>query len=331
MFLKERKTIIWASVGCGNVCEVKSLPAMYKLEGSQVAGVFSRNQSKAADFVKRHSLSKVYSTVDELLADEDVDIVYIATPPGSHLEYALAALDAGKHVYVEKPMALNYSECLKMTRAAEAKGLKIFVAHYRRALPYFQLVKNMIEQGRIGKVLHVDMKLFHSPQATDTKPDLHWRLKPEVSGGGYFFDHAPHGIDIIQYLLQEVVVDAHGKSSNQGGLYAAEDTVVGTLQTEGGTQIQASWCYVVPAEIRTDELVFTGKEGQIRCSVFDFIPIELLQGGTAEKYQVQNPPQIQAPFIQTILNELRGEGNCLCNAQDALPTAWAMDKLVNRI
>jgi len=304
---------------------------MYKLEGSKVAGVFARNQSKAADFIKRHSLPKVYATVEELLADEQVDMVYVATPPGSHLEYTLAALDAGKHVYVEKPMTTYYADGLKMTRAAKAKGLKIFVAHYRRALPYFQLVKNMIDQGRIGRVLHVDMKLFHAPQPTDTKPDLHWRLQPELAGGGYFFDHAPHGIDIVQYLLGETITDATGKSNNFGRLYAAEDSVAGVMKTEHSIPIVASWCYVVAPEARTDQLVFTGTEGQIKCAVFDFNPIELLQGSKTEFFPVQNPMHIQMPYIQSIVNELRGEGSCSCHAEDALTTAWAMDKLVNRI
>lgn len=116
------KTVNWGIVGCGNVCERKSGPAMYKTPHSALAAVMRRDAEKAADFARRHNVPKSYTDAAALIADPEVDIVYVATPPGTHRELAVQALEAGKPVYVEKPMAMNHAECLEMIAAAEKPG-----------------------------------------------------------------------------------------------------------------------------------------------------------------------------------------------------------------
>lgn len=145
------KTVNWGIVGCGNVCERKSGPAMYKTPHSALAAVMRRDAEKAADFARRHNVPKSYTDAAALIADPEVDIVYVATPPGTHRELAVQALEAGKPVYVEKPMAMNHAECLEMIAAAEKAGQKLFVAYYRRALPYFLKVKELLDGGSVGQ------------------------------------------------------------------------------------------------------------------------------------------------------------------------------------
>jgi predicted dehydrogenase len=330
-FFMETNTITWAAIGCGSVCEVKSLPAMYKLPGSKVAGVFARNTAKATDFAQRHAIPKVYPTVQHLLADDDVDIVYIATPPDSHKAYTVAALDAGKHVYVEKPMGLNYAECLEMQRHAEMRNRKLFVAHYRRALPYFLQVKNLLQQGSIGKIITARWELYQPPYAKDRESTLPWRLEGSVAGGGYFFDLAPHGIDILQFLLNDDIADAHGFATNRGGLYAVEDGVAASFITHQGIAGTLQLSFVTTAAAKTDRLIFLGTEGELTCSVFAFTPILLCQNGLTQAFEAPKPQHIQMPLVETILQELRGNGKCPSHAIDALPTVMAMDKMVGRI
>ena len=106
--------IRWGIIGCGDVTEIKSGPALQKAEGSCLAAVMRRNGKLAADYARRHNVEKWYDDADKLIADPDVDAVYVATPPSSHKEYTISAAKASKPVYVEKPMALNYDECKEM-------------------------------------------------------------------------------------------------------------------------------------------------------------------------------------------------------------------------
>lgn len=199
------KTVNWGIVGCGNVCERKSGPAMYKTPHSALAAVMRRDAEKVADFARRHNVPKSYTDAAALIADPEVDIVYVATPPGTHRELAVQALEAGKPVYVEKPMAMNHAECLEMIAAAEKAGQKLFVAYYRRALPCFLKVKELLDGGSVGQPLTAEVRLLRPERPEDRDPArLPWRLRREVGGEGYFHDLAPHTLDILDFLLGEI-------------------------------------------------------------------------------------------------------------------------------
>ena len=175
------KTVNWGIVGCGNVCERKSGPAMYKTPHSALAAVMRRDAEKVADFARRHNVPKSYTDAAALIADPEVDIVYVATPPGTHRELAVQALEAGKPVYVEKPMAMNHAECLEMIAAAEKAGQKLFVAYYRRALLYFLKVKELLDGGSVGQPLTAEVRLLRPERPEDRDPArLPWRLRREV-------------------------------------------------------------------------------------------------------------------------------------------------------
>ena len=164
------ENVNWGILGCGDVCERKSGPPMYKTPHSALAAVMRRDAAKAADFARRHGVPKSYTDADALIADPGVDIVYVATPPDSHRELALKVLAAGKPVYVEKPMAMNHAECLDMIAAAERSGQRLFVAYYRRALPYFLKVKELLDSGAIGEVLSVEVRYFRPESPGDRDP-----------------------------------------------------------------------------------------------------------------------------------------------------------------
>src|SRR5512147_2302068 len=109
--------INWGIIGCGNVTEKKSGPAFGKVKGSKVIAVMRRDAAKAADYAKRHNISQWYSNADEIINHPGINAVYVATPPSSHAEYAIKAMEKGKVAYVEKPMAADYSDCIRMLEA----------------------------------------------------------------------------------------------------------------------------------------------------------------------------------------------------------------------
>ena len=135
-----------------------------------------RDAFLAEDYARRHNVPKFYSRASDLINDKEIDAVYIATPPSSHAEYAIEVIKAGKPVYIEKPMAASYSECLKINKAAEKYGVPVFVAYYRRTLPGFLMVKDLIEKGSIGNVRFVSLQLFKAPSQMKKKESFHGGL-----------------------------------------------------------------------------------------------------------------------------------------------------------
>ena len=191
----------WGIIGCGDVTEVKSGPAFQQVPGSELVAVMRRNGELAADYARRHGVPRWYARAEDLVDDKEVDAVYVATPPGSHLELALLACAAGKPVYVEKPMARSFSECRRMVEAFEAAKVPLFVAYYRRALARFRAVRDLVAAGKLGAITGASYRYAspaHRNVATGEPP---WRLRPEESGGGLFLDLGSHTLDILDFIL----------------------------------------------------------------------------------------------------------------------------------
>ena len=150
--------IKWGFIGCGEVTKTKSGPAFQKVEHSEVVAVMSRDGAKAKAYAKERGIRKWYDDAQELIDDPEVNAIYIATPPSSHATYAIMAMKAGKPAYIEKPMAVTYEECTRINRISKETGVPCFVAYYRRYLPYFQKVKEMVENGSIGNVINVQVR-----------------------------------------------------------------------------------------------------------------------------------------------------------------------------
>ncbi|WP_417015622.1 Gfo/Idh/MocA family protein [Alistipes sp.] len=325
-----KQTVRWGIVGCGDVCERKSGPPMYLTEHSELVAVMRRDGEKAADFARRHGVGRYYTDAAELIADPEVDIVYVATPPASHKELAIRALEAGKPVYVEKPMAMNHAECREMIAAAERARQPLFVAYYRRALPYFRRVKELLDDGRIGTPQQVEVRYLRPAGPEDRDPQhLPWRLRRDVGGEGYFYDMAPHTLDLLDFLFG-AVASARGVHRNLGGLYEVADTVTATLQFQSGVVGSGLWSFVAPPEEREDSVLITGSRGTLRFATFDFQPIELITPEGSEHFTIDPPQYIQGPMIRTIVDQLRGVGRCPSDGYSAARTSWVMDQIMKQ-
>ena len=170
------KQISWGFIGCGEVTEKKSGPAFAEVEGSHVEAVMSRSEKKARNYAERHNIRKWYTDAQELIDDPDINAIYIATPPSSHATFAIMAMRAGKPVYVEKPLAASYDDCVRINRISEQTGVPCYVAYYRRYLPYFQRVKDIIREGRIGNITNVQVRFSAPPE--------NWTITPPANCHG---------------------------------------------------------------------------------------------------------------------------------------------------
>lgn len=319
--------INWGIIGCGSVTEVKSGPAFSKVPGSKLTAVMRRDAAKAADYAKRHNVPKFYSNSSDLINDKNVDAVYIATPPGSHMEYALEVIRAGKPVYIEKPMALNYEECCVINEAAEKNNIPVFVAYYRRALPGFVMVKKMIEDGDIGKVRLIQMQLFKSPSEEETKGILPWRVMPEISGGGHFFDLACHQLDYFDFVFGPVQ-QVKSMAFNHGGLYKAEDFVAAEFLFPDNIVATGTWSFSFSADSNRDSIEILGEKGSIKFSTFSFEPIILTNSEGRKIFINERPEHVQYYLIDKIVRALEGKGPSPSTGISGARTSRVMDEVV---
>lgn len=325
------KILRWGFIGCGEVCEKKSGPAFSEVEGSSVVAVMSRTEAKARSYAERHGVPRWYTDAQQLIDDPEVNAVYVATPPSSHATFAIMAMRAGKPVYVEKPLASTYEDCARINRVSEQTGQPCFVAYYRRYLPYFQRVKDIIEQGAIGEPQNVQVRFAWPPRELDYgHPErLPWRLQPDIAGGGYFYDLAPHQFDLLQHIFG-VILEARGICANRGGLYQAEDSVSAVYRFENGLPGSGSWCFVAHESAREDRILVLGNRGSLSFSVFNYKPIEVHTSDGDERIEVENPPYVQYPLIKNVIEHLQGLAVCTCTSVSATPTNWVLDRILGK-
>ncbi|MEM6377126.1 MAG: Gfo/Idh/MocA family oxidoreductase [Bacteroidota bacterium] len=326
-------TVKWGILGVGDVCEVKSAPAMQFLAQSALVAVMRRNGAKAKDYANRHKVSKWYDQAEDLIQDPEVNAIYIATPPYAHEELTLKAAQAGKPVYVEKPMATTFAACKRMIAACEQSEVPLYVAYYRRMLPNFLYLKQLIDSGAIGEIRLVKIDLYQSIDpaiVTDAakQSSVNWRINPAIAGGGYFYDLAAHQLDYLDYVFGPIQT-ATGYAANQAGLYEAADIVTGNFTFKNGIQGIGSWCFTVDKSAEQDTMTIIGSKGKLTISFFGAPEIRLEKSDSkqSELLQFSLPHHIQEPLIQTIINDLLGKGICPSTGITAARTNRVMEEM----
>ncbi len=227
------KEIRWGMIGCGDVTEVKSGPGFYKAGHSRLVAVMRRNGELAADYARRHGVPRWHDDADAIIRATDIDAVYIATLTDTHCEYTLRCAAAGKPVYVEKPMAMTPAQCAAMVDACRAAGVPLWVGYYRRSLPRFLKVRDLVESGAIGSVRMVMSRVLQRLPAQSPGAAVPWRVDPALSGGGFFFEGACHTLDFLDFLFGPVET-VRAFAANQARAYQPEDLVVASLRFASG-------------------------------------------------------------------------------------------------
>lgn len=326
------KNIGWGFIGCGEVTEKKSGPAFNEVKGSHVVAVMSRSAEKAKSYAKRHNIKEWYTDPQELIDDPDVTAIYIATPPSSHATFAIMAMKAGKPVYIEKPLAASYEDCARINRISEETGVPCFVAYYRRYLPYFKKVKEIINSGKLGTIANVQIRFSVPPRDLDyqSSSNLPWRLQPDIAGGGYFYDLAPHQLDLLQDIFG-VITRAHGYCANRAHLYQAEDNISACFLFENGLPGSGSWCFVGHKSAKEDCVEVIGEKGMMSFSIYNYDPILLVTSEGTTSITVPNPPYVQLPIIRSVIEDLQGLGVCQCTSVSATPVNWVMDRILGKL
>jgi predicted dehydrogenase len=314
----------WGIIGCGDVTEVKSGPGFQKAAGSALVAVMRRDVARAHDYARRHGVPRVHERAADLIADPEVDAVYIATPPSSHCTLALATAAAGKRCLVEKPMALNHAECLRMVQAFASRDLPLWVAYYRRALPRFTLVRDLLGAGTIGRITSVHVHVL--APLTAGAASTTWRFDPAIAGAGLFFDLGSHCFDLLDFVLGPIS-DAWGASANTAAAYDAEDVTAASFAFRGGMLGTGLWNFNASRSV--DRLTFEGSEGSLVTPIFSDADVVVRRKDNEAVHAPRNPPHVHQPLIQAIVDELGGGPPAPSTGESAARTAWVMDRCVS--
>lgn len=315
--------IRWGIIGCGDVTEVKSGPAFNKVANSTLVAVMRRDEAKVRDYATRHNVPNWYTDATSLINDPTVNAIYVATPPSSHEAYTIAALNAGKPVYVEKPMSVDAAAAQRMTQAAIDNRQLLTVAHYRRAQPLYQKVKELIDTKVIGESRTIQIMLTRK---LISDPGKGWRVNSEIAGGGLFHDLAPHQLDILYHIFGEPL-RVEGMATNQAGTYSAPDVVSGTAVFQENIQFNGTWTFNLQSDRDNDVCEITGDKGAILFSFFGPTAIQLSIGDTREVISFDALPHVQQPMIEQVVKFFRGERANPCTGEEGVAVMKMIDAM----
>lgn len=321
-------TIKWGIIGVGDVAEVKSGPAFQKAQNSKLVAVMRRNTKKAADFAKRHNVPFWFDTIDEILAHPEINAIYIATPPSTHLEIAKQCLQANKFVYLEKPMTLNYVQTQELSNIINI-DTKIVVAHYRRALDTYKKVKELIDSRAIGKVLFTDLQILQSKKNNViAETEDNWRLQPAISGGGYFHDIAPHQIDLMYHYFGDIESASGFSSSSKND--GVDDIINGIIKFKNGVHFRGIWNFNASEKDVKDECKIYGEKGVITFSFYSD-DVHLSTEKEEKTFTFSNPQNIQLPMIAKTVDYFLNKGDNPCTVKEASEIIKMMDIFTGKI
>ena len=318
--------INWGIIGCGDVTEIKSGPAFNKVKNSTLVAVMRRDAAKAKDYAQRHGVAKWYDDAYHLINDADVNAIYIATPPSSHEQYTNAALNAGKPVYVEKPMAINAAAAKNMMNIANEKNIKLVVAHYRREQPMFKKIKQLLAEKIIGDIRFARLEFYKKSLTKEELqiPKTAWRVDNAIAGGGLFHDLAPHQLDLMYYFFGEAD-KINGIAINQQKLYNADDIVTGNILFKSGVMFTGLWCFTVDENEEKDVCEIIGSKGKISFSVFGEPKIMMTVEGKKENVLFEPLQHVQQPMIEKVVEYFLDEVPNPCSAEEGVKVMEMME------
>jgi len=314
----------WGLIGYGDLADKRVAAALKAANGGTLAGVWGRDFDKTRDFAQRHDIARAHESLESLLQSE-VGAIYVCTPPDSHAEYSCAALRAGKHVLVEKPMASSIAECERMVEAARENGVMLGVAYYRRAFPKMQKIKGLIDAGVLGVPTWVNIA-SHSWFAPTHDDPKHWRVEKSKSGGaGALADIGVHRLDLLDFWLgASRVLFSHRQHLVQD--YEVEDGASAVLELENGAPVHAYFSWNTQTWIDRFEIV--GAEGKIIAEPLDGAPLVIIRGRGREELQIAPPENAHLPCVEDFVRAVAAGSTPLCDGQAGLRTNVLLEAMV---
>ncbi len=298
----------WGIIGCGDVAEHKGGPALYNVAHSRLVAVMSRRPGRAEDFARRHHAQRYYTNVEALLTDEEVNAVYVATPPNVHAELTEQAARAGKHVLCEKPMAMTVAECRRMIQACRDHGVQLMIAYYRRFFPVVIKMKEAVQAGVIGHPVRARAAVadFYTPRADGERK---WLIDKGTAGGGFLTDVATHRLDLLAFFLGQVR-ELAAFVDTQHFDFDVDDASVLVMRFDNGAHATGTFNWNVGASI--DEFEICGTRGRLLARNLGAGQLDVFADGEATSYSLPPPSITHLGLVAHFVECLRtGQPNAL--------------------
>jgi predicted dehydrogenase len=296
-----KEKVNWAIVGLGDIVRKRVGAAILAQPDSRLRACVTRDPSNRADELAILQPERVYVNVREMLEDSAIDAVYLATPVHLHAHDAIAVLKSGRHVLIEKPIAINSEQGEQIWRAAKECDRFAAAAYYRRFWPTFQRIKSMLDAGELGQIVSVRAALhsWYAPSANDAKS---WRVHPELSGGGVLSDVGSHRMDLLAWwfgLPKRVVADLRTRTH----AYAAEDSAAALLILGDG--IPCTFSCQWNSKSWADEMHIVGTEASVSLPVVDGDEIIVTRGREVQKHTLPRHENAHYELINDFANSIR--------------------------
>jgi len=293
----------WGLIGCGDIARKRVAAALSESPHSELIAISRANRDLLDEFGDAFRVPNRFADWRELVARNDVDAVYIATPVNLHAAQTVAAAESGKHVLCEKPMALNVAECDRMLAAANASGVKLGIAYYRQFYPVVKRMKELIDSGEIGKPIIAQVNAFEWFNPGPSNPRA-WLLDPEISGGGPMFDFGCHRIQLLLHLLGRIKAVSAVRSTV---LFQreVEDTASASFEFTSGpiANVTVSHAVMSPG----DSVTIWCSEGSIATEVLNEGRL-LVRTRDKERFEIHEPARnIHQPLIQDFVRAVIDE------------------------
>ena len=280
-------------IGCGDIARKRVAPALRDSAICELVAVVRGRSDLAESFAKEFGAPRWYADWRELLRDDEIAAVYVATPVHLHAEQSIAAAEAGKHVLCEKPIAMNSAECDRMIAACDRHNVNLGVAYYRHFYPVVARIKQIIKDGEIGTPVIAQMNAFEWFDPTAGHPRS-WLLKKQLSGGGPMFDFGCHRIEVLIDLFGKVN-GVKSTTTNQFFRREVEDVASVTLQFEQGTVGTVTVAH--SAHEPQDTLDIYGSRGSIHVPILNEGNLLLITGSSQREESHPAASNLHAPLI----------------------------------
>jgi len=310
--------------------------AIKSIEGAELVGVFDPKAENAADFSEKYDI-KAYGTYEEMLSDDNIDAVCICTPSGFHMSGAIEALNHGKHVALEKPMALTSEDADKIAVAREKSGKLLTVISQLRFSDDIMKVKKLVEEGAFGTISFCDlyMKYWRSPEyfAGST-----WKGTKAMDGGGALMNQGIHGVDLLLFIAGNAKL-VHGKIKTMFHEIEVEDTAAALLEFENGAMgvIEASTCSFPGFERKIEIIGSTGsviiKENDIEKMVLNGEVVIDNTNAAAQSGTASNPSamgyEMHARQLSNFISAIKGEEKLLIDEFEGKKAVKLIEDIYN--
>ena len=299
--MPERR-VNWLLVGSGDVVRKRVGAALIDAAGSRIAAVCESDPQRLEEAARRFGIGATFTDFDRALAEADADAVYLATPVHLHVPQAIAAMKAGKHVLVEKPLGLSGDECRRAVAVAEETGLVAGCAYYRRFFPCFEAARQMIGEGALGDVVLVRVvyRSWYAPPPGGPEP---WRIVPGLAGGGVLSDMGSHMLDVVIGLfgMPETVFAKVGTLSRQ---WAVDDSAAALMTLPGGAHACANFHW--NSKTWSHEFEIIGTDASLKWAPCDSGKVVKTVGREVRELDMPNAPNVHLPvvedFVSAVLN-----------------------------